>query len=519
MKKKILIFSLVFCFVFLTIGVFSSKKVIADEATIEMVPGAAIRTSEINPGIRFAANISGDFSGEASYGFLLVKGKYTKDEILRKYQNNPSNVAVVSATPYGNRISVAIHSIPEAKYDQDITVLAYASDGGEYIFSSATCTRNIFEVAKAAKADPEYVTNDFIDGIASKFYSIFDAVDGDLGDWEIRKYDSGWVSTSASLTKSTDYKGDTSLVVNAWDNQIAFRYGINYDVAGAQFNAIKFTYNGNGYTTIKVQLSRADGVYATYELGTCAEGYNDYIVSMDDASWNVNIAGNNYTAAQAKAYLSITSADIIAQFTILRFIFSGNNSNKSFSSQLNDIVFSPDTSTTGHSAVVHNVPRINLLTLDFEEWSGSEDLTGKAAWDAKWTNQKYTTSWVSGGTMRSRTKNASKVVNMTSGSSTTYKYTFNYGSSIGVANYFSIDLGNYFDGAADAQVKVALIDMSGNPIYVLGSSSEFAVIGVTTGLDTYTKSFGDTEVQGFYITFKSSLGSAFLYMDNVVIAR
>ena len=89
MKKKILIFSLVFCFVFLTIGVFSSKKVLADDATIEMVPGAAIRTSETNPGIRFAANITGDFGDGATFGFLLVKGKYTKDEILRNYQDNP----------------------------------------------------------------------------------------------------------------------------------------------------------------------------------------------------------------------------------------------------------------------------------------------------------------------------------------------------------------------------------------------------------------------------------------------
>ena len=121
--------------------------------------------------------------------------------------------------------------------------------------------------------------------------------------------------------------------------------------------------------------------------------------------------------------------------------------------------------------------------------------------------------------MRSRTKD-SKVVNMTGGYSTSYRYTYNHGSSIGTANYFSIDLGNYFSNAQDAQVKVALIDMSGNPIYVLGSSSEYAVIGVTTGLDTYTKSFADTEVQGFYIVFRSTKSEAvYLYMDNVVIAR
>jgi len=121
--------------------------------------------------------------------------------------------------------------------------------------------------------------------------------------------------------------------------------------------------------------------------------------------------------------------------------------------------------------------------------------------------------------MRVRDKNGSNVLNMAGGYSIPYKYIYNEsGESLGLANYFSIDLGNYYDGAAACSIKVALQTKDGNLVYVLGDADNFYELAVTEALDKFEKSFDAAEIANFYIVVKSSLNSAYIYMDNVTLS-
>ena len=159
-------------------------------------------------------------------------------------------------------------------------------------------------------------------------------------------------------------------------------------------------------------------------------------------------------------------------------------------------------------------PKADLL-MDYENLTVQTDYTG-----TDWTVYKYTTDWekITAVMMRVREKDGSKVLNMASGYSVPNKYVYNEnGESLGLANYFSIDLGNYFSGAAECPMKVALQTASGSIIYVLGDGSNWYSFPVTTGLTKVELAFDDAEIVCFYIVLKSSLNSAYIYMDNVTL--
>ena len=90
------------------------------------------------------------------------------------------------------------------------------------------------------------------------------------------------------------------------------------------------------------------------------------------------------------------------------------------------------------------------------------------------------------------------------------------GLSLGKANYFSIDLGNYFDPKQPYRVKVVLVDSNGNNIYVLGSAEEFYEFPVTDALNKYELSFNEAESDCFYIVLQAD-SSSYLYMDNITL--
>ena len=121
--------------------------------------------------------------------------------------------------------------------------------------------------------------------------------------------------------------------------------------------------------------------------------------------------------------------------------------------------------------------------------------------------------------MRSRGKNGSRVVNMFSGSNVPYKYVYNDdGLSLGLANYFSIDLGNYFSGTV-YDMKLVLVDVNGNEIYVLGDAENYYEFQISTALDKYELSFDAVEIASFYIIMKGAGGSNYLYMDNITLLK
>ena len=224
------------------------------------------------------------------------------------------------------------------------------------------------------------------------------------------------------------------------------------------------------------------------------------VFHCDSASYAGVLAGQTLEGAQLAAEgsdVTVTFATPVATFTI-----------ETLSAQVR--VASVDVYTIAGAAE----PAKANLSLDYEDLTAGTDYKG-----TDWTCEKYADSaWqvVTAVMMRVREKNGSKVLNMSGGYSVPYKYTYNKdGQSLGLANSFSIDLGNYYSGS-EYKVKVALQTVSGDVIYVLGDANTWYDFAVTTALDPYTKTFEAAEIACIYIVLNSPAnGSAFLYMDNV----
>ena len=135
----------------------------------------------------------------------------------------------------------------------------------------------------------------------------------------------------------------------------------------------------------------------------------------------------------------------------------------------------------------------------------------------KWTREKYTTEWVSGGTMRSREVGGVRVTNMDNGYGTTFRYTYNKGgAALGIANSLTFKMSNHWSGAEAIQVKVIVIDMYGMSHYLLGSSDAFYEFHVTTGLEEFNLAFPDMEVKAVAFATKSAKSaSTYLYVGDL----
>ena len=136
---------------------------------------------------------------------------------------------------------------------------------------------------------------------------------------------------------------------------------------------------------------------------------------------------------------------------------------------------------------------------------------------ANWKQEKYDGEWKTvTGQMNARQKDGVNVVNMVSGYSNTYRYTYNTGVYLGKANTLSFKVGNYFSGAKEYGVKVVILDKAGNSHYILGDASNFYNVPVTTGLVDQVLTFDDIDVYAVRIVCKSTLqASAYLYVGEL----
>lgn len=137
-----------------------------------------------------------------------------------------------------------------------------------------------------------------------------------------------------------------------------------------------------------------------------------------------------------------------------------------------------------------------------------------------WTKEKYgTDGWVKGGDMRSREKDGIRVANMANGYSMSMRWTYNKdGAALGLANKFSLKMGNYWSNAQTMQVKIILEDYSGNKTYLMGSADAFEDFAVTTSLVDKVFTFDTIDVKSVIFVTKSTVGdSTYLYIGNVVL--
>ena len=352
-----------------------------------------------------------------------------------------------------------------------------------------------------------------------EIYDLEGKVAADLADdWTAKKYDGGWIDTSASMAISVDYNRDAALQFKYWDNYSVFRYSVNYTANNA-YQGLAFDIAGNGVSTLKVQLMNStSGVYMTYNLGALDAVWDHYELAFDDDNWKINFANADYTFAQLKAggYIDLYDASELATyFNMVNFIFygetSGSNSANAFMSNL---VFKATCAASSKEAIELTLAN---TVLDFEEGT-----TGSSYSSANWKTRYYGNSgWTEYGAtsqMNSRTKNDSKNVNMYC-QTTTYQFKYEPSEPIGYAQYVSLKLGNYYSGGASISVKVSVVTAMGQTIYVLGDANNFFVIAndTSSSYETYTKTFSPADIVYLVITTKTTSGTSYLYMDDVKI--
>ena len=156
------------------------------------------------------------------------------------------------------------------------------------------------------------------------------------------------------------------------------------------------------------------------------------------------------------------------------------------------------------------------FTIDFENGT-----TGSQYVDSNWKQEQYVSEWKTiSGQMNCREKDGSKVVNMAIGNGTTGKFTYDKGEPIGLANYFSVELGNYFSSSAEVKLQIYLLSTTGTKTYILGGDGIWDYFHVTTGMEKIERYLDvPVNVQSIVFVIENKAGiNQYLYTDNFVVA-
>ncbi|MBP5550935.1 MAG: hypothetical protein J6X93_02640, partial [Bacilli bacterium] len=147
---------------------------------------------------------------------------------------------------------------------------------------------------------------------------------------------------------------------------------------------------------------------------------------------------------------------------------------------------------------------------------------------SNWTYDKYTSSWVdvTGTQMRCREKKDANqqsvwTINMACGYSTTYRYKYSTGKSLGIANKITVTWSNDYSSPQEIGVKIILVDAQGNQHYALGAAGNdgFVAIAAGTLLDAQEYTFDDVEVKTvMFVLYSKKSDGAFIYVNDVVLS-
>ncbi len=169
------------------------------------------------------------------------------------------------------------------------------------------------------------------------------------------------------------------------------------------------------------------------------------------------------------------------------------------------------------------MPEYANVNLDYQQYTHGDyqesDWKQQSASSSGWNNTS--------GQMRIRVSSGTNMVlNMYTTANQAYRYTYvGNGAGLGKANYFSIDLGNYFTPNKDIKFKIALVDTDGKLHYLCGDANSYEILGNTKEgneqkLKSFEWSFDEITVQSFFIEIMGTdSGSQYVYMDNVVLKK
>ncbi len=168
--------------------------------------------------------------------------------------------------------------------------------------------------------------------------------------------------------------------------------------------------------------------------------------------------------------------------------------------------------TLGLTNVIFGEFKPANILLDFEDGAGSGEYT-----NANWKSQKYTTAWVdTTGQMNSRSKDGSKVINVTVGGNTqTFTYTVPEAQR-GVVDAFSVKMGNYWTANAVIKLKIKVTGVDGSEYYLAGSKDAFYEFKVTTGFNLMVAAIPKAiTIAKVTITTLQTTANTYLYIDEL----
>ena len=175
MLKKLGIFAVLLAFV--TFVGFHFVKVNAEGETLQMVPGASIRTSGTQ-GLKFSATFDETVLGQTR-GFFIIYGEATIAQLQSAiaggtpYEINGKEVKIASVYDATSpTISVVLTGIPIGGYNQQLTVIGFTQDASKvYTFVPTVVTRSIAQVAlNAAKAGDSASVSGVLTDLSSNYF-------------------------------------------------------------------------------------------------------------------------------------------------------------------------------------------------------------------------------------------------------------------------------------------------------------------------------------------------------------
>ena len=340
-----------------------------------------------------------------------------------------------------------------------------------------------------SKSYVNVATIDFEDGAGSGSYV--------NPSWKQEYYSDGWVETSSKMNSRVKGGSNVTNIYSCWS--MTYMYTYTFESTLEDIACFKMDL-GNYYSAADAPIK---------------------VVLVDDQGQKVYVVGS---ADAFETMGQTTDMDIhllrefeamkVAQFYI---VFKSAKQGDAYV-YLDNIEFLKEGEEQGGGEGGQPEQPAELetrLLLDFEDSQTDQDYN-----EAHWKQEKYTSQWETvTGQMRSRGKDGSRVVNMFSGYSMTLKYTYTPDAVLENVTKVSFDLGNYFTGAIAAPIKVALVLEDNSIVYLLGDASNFYSFPVTTALEAQTFTLENAvNVKAFYVSFKSSANSAYIYLDNLLFA-
>ncbi len=211
--KKIISF-LILCSL-LIVFIIGNKTVNAEETfTVETFNGASMRLNDPN-GLRFKGIVNGKILGtNVSYGIAIANGIVDASDITVN-KENVVNAEVDELNEDGS-YSVSMVGIPTRAFTSSMTARAYIIVDGRYYYSDNAVSRNIYEVAYAAKnSNP---SNEYINYVLDNCYNITYYTNG--GNFKYQNHDELVADFMNDLKL---FSGEDILLTNIYEKRITIQ--------------------------------------------------------------------------------------------------------------------------------------------------------------------------------------------------------------------------------------------------------------------------------------------------------